>query len=792
MEEQFHINKQEMGGVSVRDFLHKYIKFIPLFVLCLFISLMAAFIYLRYTTRFYNSTGVMSIETEGAGGKGKMADLFSSNGDQNIEVEMEVLHSRPLIERVVRNLGLQFGYASIGKIRSIDLYNTGPIIVQSYTLRNDSIPFSHTVSITNNQQFTIDKEATVHTMGVPFTTPYGRFTLARNNRTLLPEGSKFVFNHTPVDDVTSFIKQNIGVQPKKEGSSVLLVNMKSTNPQLSADVANGLMQQYNLLTIEKNSYINKQTLQFIDTSLSRVWTELTAAQQAQRHFQEDNGIVDYKTQNDKTFLKIQEYELQLKEQEIQAAQVKLISDYLSDKRFQNSKVPSSFNLANPTLNALIEKYNSAQIELRTILENKTSPNHPIAKASAAYVEEVKGDLKISVNSLGKSYDGTISNLKNSINAERALATNVPKNFIKLGNLVQDVETKAELFKILQAKKLEADIANAAPVSNSRIIEAARVNQTPVAPNKRNTWVMAILAGLAVPIIFVFVSELLNDKVNSRNDIERVTKATILGEVGHSTSGETLIVNKNARSMVAEQFRTIRSNLQYIIGKSPKTTIMVTSSFGGEGKSFVSTNVACSLALTGRKTVIVEFDIRKPRVLAGLNIRNRKGAVNYIVGDAPLDELIIPVPGVENLYVLPCGPIPPNPAELLLDDRVENMFTQLKNTFDVVIIDTAPVGMVSDALTLGKLADCTLYIVRQGHTYKRQIIMLDDLYKNKKLPKLSIIINDIKNRAGFGYYGHGTYGSTEGKNGGSYFVDDKEPSRVKKFISWLNPLNWFKH
>lgn len=240
-------------------------------------------------------------------------------------------------------------------------------------------------------------------------------------------------------------------------------------------------------------------------------------------------------------------------------------------------------------------------------------------------------------------------------------------------------------------------------------------------------------------------------------------------------------------MVAEQFRIIRSNLQYVLNKKEKATILVTSSFSGEGKSYVSTNMGAVLALAGKKTVILEFDIRKPKVLSGLGVPKGPGITNFLIGKAEnLNDIIRPVPEHENLFVLGCGPIPPNPSELLLDPRLDEMFDWLKQHFDIVLVDTAPVGMVSDAMTLSKYADCTLYLVRQGHTFKKQVALIDEFHKESRLPKLSIIINDVKLKPGYGYYGYGRYGYGYGYGYGSYYEEETPPHNF--FERMLNKLD----
>ena len=240
-------------------------------------------------------------------------------------------------------------------------------------------------------------------------------------------------------------------------------------------------------------------------------------------------------------------------------------------------------------------------------------------------------------------------------------------------------------------------------------------------------------------------EFLNDKITEKQEIGKKTQAPIVGEIGHA-GNEALVVKAGSRTVVSEQFRILRTNIQYLIHKIEKPVLLITSSVSGEGKSFIATNVGAVMALTGKKTVILEFDIRKPRLLKGLGIKASKGLTNYILGNAAPEEIIVPVEEIPNLFVIACGPIPPNPSELLLDGQVDKLFEFLKATFDAIIIDTAPVGLVSDGFTLSKYADACLYIVRQGYTLRKQLNMIEELYQKKRLP-MALLVNDIKTKAG---------------------------------------------
>ena len=365
---------------------------------------------------------------------------------------------------------------------------------------------------------------------------------------------------------------------------------------------------------------------------------------------------------------------------------------------------------------------------------------------------------------------------------------LPPQIKRLSEFDAELNSKMGIYSYLMEKKLATTISQASTLSNSKVIEKSIPSSKPVKPNRRSIQLLAILTGIGLPALFIFMLEVVNDKVTTRFDIEKITQTPVLGEIGHSFAKETLVVNKTNRGMVAEQFRIIRSNLQYVLNKIDKPVILVTSSFSGEGKSFVTTNVGAVMALTGKKTIIIEFDIRKPKIFSGLGLSRRKGITNYILGNADIEDLPVLVNGYDNLFVLSCGPVPPNPAEMLLEPRVEDLFSYLKQNFDVILIDSAPVGMVSDAMTLGKFANCTLYIVRQGYTYKKQIALIDEFYKEEKLPKVSIIINDVKIKPGYGYYGYGRYGYGYGYKSTYYEEETPQGNVLTRFFGWFDLKN----
>jgi tyrosine-protein kinase Etk/Wzc len=467
----------------------------------------------------------------------------------------------------------------------------------------------------------------------------------------------------------------------------------------------------------------------------------------------------------------------LTSQEVQLKVLDYLTKYLDDEKNLYRTVPVSLGISEPSLQTLISEYNAAQLKRETLLKS-TTPSNPGIRDLDTELEKLRQQIRENLNNIHQSYLINRDNLLAKTRQAQDEIGEVPGKGRKILEITRQQKILEDLYSFLLQKRLEASISSASTVSNSKVLEPAKSLSVPIRPDRKSLYILAILLGLGIPIGIIALKEYLNDKITSKQDVEKLTQAPILGEIGHSDRNETLVVTKNNRKFISEQFRIIRTNLQYILNKIERPVLLVTSSFSGEGKSFVSTNIGSVMALTGKKTVILEFDIRKPKIIAGLDLKGKVGLTNFIVGNATIQQIIIPVEQVENLYVIPCGPIPPNPAELLLDEKVKELFNYLKLNFDAVIIDSAPIGLVSDAFILSIYADATLYIMRQDYTLKKQLSLVDDLYRKNKLPKISILLNDVKTSSSYGgYYGNYGYGYGYGYgHGGDYFDEEQRKQR----------------
>jgi tyrosine-protein kinase Etk/Wzc len=788
-------NKQELQNLSIKDVFYKYIRFLPVFILSIAIALLGAFIYLRYATSIYSANGTMLIKNTKAnsGSTDRVEDILSGgNRNQNLQNEIELLKSRPLMMRVVEKLNLQLSYIAEGRVKDMNAYAIAPFSVELIDMRADATPFSVKIIFQNDQQFRLEEGGQLFSFGQSIQNRNGHFMLIKKGP-IVP-GSIYIVSWRSPESVAQSLVSNLKVLPKTPGTGIITISMDATSPRQAADIVNNLMIQYDSVTVEQNNYSADQMIGFIDGRLNKLKTEIDSLQLIELNFRQKENLFDINLQSENFFSKLSDVDKAASEQELRINTVNYVDEYVKDKQNQyNRVVPSALGLEDLTLNELVMGYNKAQLERQVLLNSNIPPNNPSIKEANEIIEKQRENLVESLKNLKLSYAGTINKLRANIDVQQGELKELPYKVKELVEIQRQISTKVALYGLLEGKREETAIGRASTISNSTVVDRATVSAAPVKPNRQVIQILAAVAGLLLPAFIIFIAELLNDKISTRMDVEKGTDAPIVGEVGHSYSDRTLVVTRTSRGMVGEQFRIIRSNLQYIINHIQNPVILVTSSFSGEGKSFVSTNMAAVMALTGKKTVILEFDIRKPKVLAGLNMQKLPGISNFLVGKAQLKDLIVPAPDYENLFVLPCGPIPPNPAELILDDKVTEMFDWLKTNFEVVIIDTAPVGMVSDAMTLAKFADCTLYIVRQGYTFKKQTILIDEMYKEKKLPRISVVVNDVKLKAGYGYYGYGRYGYGYGygEKGGYYEEEVQGKSFLNKFLSILNPINWFR-
>ena len=608
LHEQIANNRSELGNLSIRDLFFKYIRFLPIFILSVAVALFVAFTYLRYAKHVYKASGSLLIKSDKTqNNNDKLQDILMSNRSLNIQNEIEVLRSRPMMERVVKKLNLRPGYFVVGRIRTDNIYTNAPFSLEVFELVDSNRTFTMNVKFINDNQFRINNDK-IFLFDQVFKNSNGVFRLVRNPGKGI--GKEYNVVWQSVYGAAGTLVTGLQVSPKIIGTGIIAISLEGAHPNLCADVINELMSQYEQKTKEDKSSAAGQTLSFIDVRLDTLGRELEIAQKKLLDYQVKNDIFDVENQSGTYLEDISITDKAINEQQLNLNIADILVTYLADKQNQFNTVPSSFNLEDPTLNQLVAEYNKAQLLRKQLIDANIQGENPAIKQKNGEIENLRKSLLENLKNIKTLFNSNIREFRKNSLLVQSQVKELPFKIKEYLELKRQVENKQTIFNFLQARREETAISRASFTADSQIVDKAYPSGLPIKPNRRSIQLLAILLGLAIPALFIFVAEILNDKISTRYDIEKITATPILGEIGHSYSSKALIVNKTNRSMVAEQFRIIRSNLQYILNKVEKPTILVTSSFSGEGKSFVSTNLGAVMALAGKKTIILGFTYQK--------------------------------------------------------------------------------------------------------------------------------------------------------------------------------------
>lgn len=769
-----HRRKQPQEQIDLMALIrYRYLSYWPLFLLAAALGVGVAMLYLRYATATYKISATLLVKEESKklGEKDLLASLDLFGTDKNIENEMQILYSRTLATEVARNLQLYGEVYQKGKVRDLIAYENAPLQFKFLEPgkikagKPEIVPFVY-----NASKATVSLYDKTYPLNDTVATPWGKM-LIKAHQGVLPDDKTYYLQITDEKQLTQVLLSRLSVAPVSKMGTVIKLEYSDVAPRRGEDILNELIRVYNAAAIEDKNRVAASTMSFVEDRLNIVTQELGDVEAKVEQFKRREGIVDISEQS-KLFLEsVQENDSKMSEANMQLSVLDAIEKYVSGKGEGENIVPATLGLSDPVLMELVAKLYETEME-RERLKKTTGENSPVLGALNRQIAKLTPSIMENINSLRANLNAGKEKLESANSRFMGILRSVPGKEKALIEVSREREIKNSIYTFLLQKREETALAYAAAISDSRIVDAAESSSVPFSPKKMTVLAMAIIAGIVVVAAIITIKDMLNREIVERAEIEKATAAPIVAEIMYDDNNEALVIGDGKRSLVAEQFRSLRTSLSYIGLNGDNKTLLVTSSISGEGKSFVSINLAASISLIRKKVVLLEFDLRKPMISKMLGIKREPGITNYLVGRSSISDMLQPVPGNEYLFVLPAGVIPPNPTELILNGRLEEMLSHLKTMFDYVIIDTAPVGLVTDARLLAPFADACLYVLRQQVTPKLHLKQIDELYRNKEVGKLNLVFNGVRPRgvaaAGYGY-GYG------------YVDEPKKNGKRKRFI-----------
>ena len=800
-----HIEESE-EEVNIQEILFRYLIHWPWFVVSVIICIACAWGYLRLATPVYNITATVLIKDEKKGGGASMSSELERMGldgfvssSSNVDNEIEVLRSKSLAREVVNNLGLFVTYMNEDEFPHRELYRTSPVLVSLTPQEADKLPGRMEVNMILQPTGAMDVQITVKekeyrkhfdNLPVVFPTDEGTIAFFANTDTLSGVSPE---NITKERHITAFINRpfsvakgyvsSLAISPTSKMTSVVVVSLKNTNARRGRDFINKLLEMYNINANNDKNEVAQKTAEFIDERIGIISKELGSTEQDLENFKRSAGITDLSSEAQIALSGNAEYEKKRVENQTQINLVMDLQRYMQGNEYE--VLPSNIGLQDAASAGAIDRYNQMLVERKRLLRTSTENNPTIVNLDTS-IRAMRTNVQASLNATLKGLQITKEDLAREAGRYSRRINDAPTQERQFVSIARQQEIKAGLYLMLLQKREENAITLAATANNAKIIDEALADDNPVSPKRMMIYLVALVFGLGFPVGIIYLIALTKFKIEGRADVEKLTSLPVVGDIPLADEKQgSIAVFENKNNLMGETFRHVRTNLQFMLEKG-KNVILVTSTVSGEGKSFISSNLAISLSLLGKKVVIVGLDIRKPGLNKVFNISKKEHGITQFLTNPTINlmDLVQQSDINSNLYILPGGTVPPNPTELLARDGLDKAIETLKTNFDYVILDTAPVGMVTDTLLIGRTADLSVYVCRADYTRKAELTLINELAENNKLPNLCIAINGLdlqKKKYGY-YYGYGKYGKYYGygkRYGYGYGYGEKHTSREKK-------------
>lgn len=755
--------------INIREDLEKYAYHWKWFVLSVFLSILIAFVYLRYAPDKYEVKTTVLIESEENGVMSELSGFENlgllGGASAVLEDEMELLKSRTLMDKIVQELEGNVFYFSQTDIKRTGLHKSRtPVKViffeKDKQFYNRDTLF--TIKVLSNTEFVLKdedgNETSIHNFGENVQSKIGDFMITPQGKENIEENIEVEVELKPLARVIENLRERILVEPLNEDANVIQLSLVSSVRLKAKELLNTLVDQYNKDAVVFKGMVEKSTKEFIEDRLAIINKDLQLVELGAESFKTKNKLTDIASEASLTLQTKSQVEKSIIDLTTELKLVEYVQEHI--QKNSDDLIPVNLGLTKEGLTQSTQKYNELLLERNRILQSSSVLN-PVIVNLNNQIKNVRYSIAQSLINLKSSLNISLRDIQQEEDRLVSKMAAVPKQEREFRSIQRQQQIIESLYLFLLEKREENAIALAATAPSARIIDRAYATIKPVAPKKKLVLAGAVFLGLLIPLAILYIRDVFDTKLHTRKDLEGVVKAPILGDIPINDTDEKIVVKEGSRSSTAEAFRLLRTNLDFMLSgvDSSCKSLFVTSTISGEGKSFISVNLASALALSGKKVALVGMDLRAPKITEYIGAYKKKGITNYIKDTTvELEDLKITLKDHDKLDIYSSGIIPPNPAELLMHSRVQEMFEKLREEYDYLVVDTAPVNLVTDTLMISEYADMFVYVARAGFLDKRFLTTPQSLYKDKRLPNMAMLINGSDYKKGYGYGAYGAYGS----------------------------------
>ena len=784
--EQQDIPRPAKSNFNLREQIERYTKYWYWFVISVLIFGTLAFLYIRYTIPQYNVSSTVLISQDENISESELSafkDLGLLDDTQSkLENEIHIMKSRTLITNVVKNLGLNISYFADGRILEVENYPKS--IVEINFLSADSIIETKSdvfrVLITSESTFSFVDERrqklSDHSFGKTITTKSGDIVITPSVEDIKEHKGKIIeIRLEPVRYVAEGYRNRIAIFPVGKNSSIVGLSLNDPVKEKAKDILNNLIEEYNKTTIENKKVTSERTANFINERLSFISGDLSEVDNEAAGYKSKYGLGTDVASQAQMAADIDSRNMQqISQLNTQLNLIESMRSFVQSQEARNDAIPGNLGFDDSNISGIISRYNSLIFQKQRLLKSSSEQN-PVVVNIDQQLNNLRQVLLSSLNSLRGTINIQLNSLKTQDKYFSGKLYSAPIRQKDLREIEREQTIKEQLYLYLLQKREEAEITSNITVSNAVVIDkASTLSSYPVSPNKKMIYLGAGFFGLVIPFMIIYLRDLFNIRVSSREDLEKYLSMPIIGSIPRTRlkdkkidikkAKNKIIVSRTNRSSMAEAFRILRTNLDFLLAGSKKDPslgkiIFVTSTISGEGKTLISSNLAKTLSISGKKVIYVGTDLRDPKFHEILDMprgKETEGFTNYILNSGLKPADVIYTQDDEDPFdFLPSGAIPPNPAEMLMHDRVKQMFDELQQYYDYIIVDTAPVSLVTDTLLIGDYADLVIYIVREGYSDKRVLQVPETFYRDKRLPNMAVLLNSAGDKTNYNYgYGYG--------------------------------------